>query len=75
MSKQLKKLSYDPETITINVVGETTTDSGTLTISQIKVLLENAKNTITYQTSANYSEVLHLAQADYENSTAPPPTS
>ena len=74
MSKQLQKLSYEPETITINVVGETTTDSGTLTISQIKVLLENAKNTITYQTSANYSEVLHLAQADYENSTAPKAT-
>lgn len=74
MSKQLKKLSYETETITINVVGETTTDSGTLTISQIKVLLENAKNTITYQTSANYSEVLHLAQADYENSTAPKAT-
>ncbi len=74
MSKQLKKLSYEPETITINVVGAITTDSGTLTISQIKVLLENAKNTITYQTSANYSEVLHLAQADYENSTAPKAT-
>lgn len=74
MSKQLKKLSYEPETITINVVGAVTTDSGTLTISQIKVLLENVKNTITYQTSANYSEVLHLAQADYENVAAPKAT-
>ena len=74
MSKQLKKLSYEPETITINVVGAVTTDSGTLTISQIKVLLENAKNTITYQTSVNYSEVLHLAQADYENVAAPKAT-
>ena len=74
MSKQLKKLSYEPETITLDVSSAITTDSGTLTISQIKVLLENAKNTITYQTSANYSEVLHLAQADYENVAAPKAT-
>ena len=74
MSKQLKKLSYEPETITLDVSSAITTDSGSLTISQIKVLLENAKNTITYQTSANYSEVLHLAQADYENVAAPKAT-
>ena len=74
MSKQLQKLSYEPETITLDVSSAITTDSGSLTISQIKVLLENAKNTITYQTSANYSEVLHLAQADYENVAAPKAT-
>lgn len=74
MSKQLKKLNYAPLEVEISVIGSSTPTSGSLTISQIKVLLENVNNTIRYRTSANYSEVLHLAQADYENLTAPKAT-